>query len=296
MREDIETSYKDNLRSINEEIQRGDLSKEDIFAHPHYVEPMLDFIIEDFNRARDLVFDDQTIGGMIVCDSSKQARELEKQLEERRQAGSTKLTSALILHDEGDKDEKKDKVDAYKEGKIDLVIVYSMLLTGFDAPRLKRLYLGRKIKAHNLLQALTRVNRPYKDYLFGYVIDFADISKEFDKTNRAYLEELNQEYDTTLTGENGEDVFGSLFVPADEISHELSKTEQILIDYPTDNLEYFSQAINDIKDRKQLIDLRKALESIKQYYNIVSLATITCSSRLTLHRSQPYSISSPDAC
>lgn len=271
MREDIETSYKDNLRSINEEIQRGGLPKEDIFAHPRYVEPMLDFIIEDFNRARDVIFDDQTIGGMIVCDSSKQARELEKQLEKRRKAGTINLTSALILHDEGDKEEKKDKVDAYKEGKIDLIIVYSMLLTGFDAPRLKRLYLGRKIKAHNLLQTLTRVNRPYKDYLFGYVIDFADISKEFDRTNRAYLEELNQEYDTALTGENGEDVFGSLFVPADEISHELSKTELILLDYPTDNLEYFSQAINDIKDRKQLIDLRKALESIKQYYNIARL-------------------------
>lgn len=271
MREDIETSYKDNLRSINEEIQRGGLSKEDIFAHPRYVEPMLDFIIEDFNRARDVIFDDQTIGGMIVCDSSKQARELEKQLEKRRKAGTINLTSALILHDEGDKEEKKDKVDAYKEGKIDLIIVYSMLLTGFDASRLKRLYLGRKIKAHNLLQTLTRVNRPYKDYLFGYVIDFADISKEFDRTNRAYLEELNQEYDTALTGENGEDVFGSLFVPADEISHELSKTELILLDYPTDNLEYFSQAINDIKNRKQLIDLRKALESIKQYYNIARL-------------------------
>ena len=271
MREDIETSYKDNLRSINEEIQRGGLSKEDIFAHPRYVEPMLDFIIEDFNRARDVIFDDQTIGGMIVCDSSKQARELEKQLEKRRKAGTINLTSALILHDEGDKEEKKDKVDAYKEGKIDLIIVYSMLLTGFDAPRLKRLYLGRKIKAHNLLQTLTRVNRPYKDYLFGYVIDFADISKEFDRTNRAYLEELNQEYDTALTGENGEDVFGSLFVPADEISHELRKTELILLDYPTENLEYFSQAINDIRDRKQLIDLRKALESIKQYYNIARL-------------------------
>ena len=232
---------------------------------------MLDFILEDFNRARDLIFDDQTIGGMIVCDSSKQARELEKQLEERRKAGTTNLTSALILHDEGDKEEKKEKVDAYKEGKIDLIIVYSMLLTGFDAPRLKRLYLGRKIKAHNLLQTLTRVNRPYKDYLFGYVVDFADISKEFDKTNRAYLEELNQEYDTSLTGENGEDVFGSLFVPAEEISLELSKTECILMDYPTSNLEFFSQSIDDIKDRKQLNELRKALESVKQYYNIARL-------------------------
>ena len=115
--------------------------------------------------------------------------EIEKQLEERRSRGETNITSALILHDEGDKEYKKDRVESYKEGKIDLVIVYSMLLTGFDAPRLKRLYLGRKIKAHNLLQTLTRVNRPYKDYQFGYVIDFADISKEFDKTNRAYLEE-----------------------------------------------------------------------------------------------------------
>ena len=51
----------------------------------------------------------------------------------------------------------------------------------------------------------------------------------------------------------------------------MSKTEHILIDYPTDNLEYFSQAINDIKDRKQLIELRKALESAKRYYNVARL-------------------------
>jgi type I restriction enzyme R subunit len=171
MREEIETSYKETLQTINEEILRGDLSKDDIFAHPRYVSPMLDFILDDFNRARDVVFDDDSIGGMIVCDSSKQAREIEKQLEERRSRGETNITSALILHDEGDKEYKKDRVESYKEGKIDLVIVYSMLLTGFDAPRLKRLYLGRKIKAHNLLQTLTRVNRPYKDYQFGYVID-----------------------------------------------------------------------------------------------------------------------------
>ena len=66
MREDIETSYKETLQTINEEILRGDLSKDDIFAHPRYVSPMLDFILEDFNRARDVVFDDDSIGGMIV--------------------------------------------------------------------------------------------------------------------------------------------------------------------------------------------------------------------------------------
>ena len=57
-----------------------------------------------------------------------------------------------------------------------------MLLTGFDAPRLKKIYFTRVIKAHNLLQALTRVNRPYNKFKFGYVVDFADIHEEFKKT------------------------------------------------------------------------------------------------------------------
>ena len=65
-----------------------------------------------------------------------------------------------------------------------------MLLTGFDAKRLKKLYIGRLIKDHNLLQTLTRVNRPYKKFRYGFVVDFADIRKEFDATNKAYFEEL----------------------------------------------------------------------------------------------------------
>ena len=53
-------------------------------------------------------------------------------------------------------------MEEFKAGKIDILFVYNMLLTGFDAKRLKKLYLGRVIREHNLLQALTRVNRPYK--------------------------------------------------------------------------------------------------------------------------------------
>ena len=271
MREDIETSYKENLRSIHEEIQKGSIEKKAVFAHPRYVSPMLDFIIDDFTRARDILFADQSIGGMVVCDSSEQARELQKQLEERRSAGQTALTSTLILHDAGDKDYKKEEVDKFKDGLTDLVIVYSMLLTGFDAPRLKRLYLGRKIKAHNLLQTLTRVNRPYKDYAFGYVVDFADISKEFDKTNKAYLEELNREYQTALTEEDGDNPFGTIFVSAEEVKDQLAASSRVLMNYPTDNLEFFGRAIDEVKDRQELIALRKSLETIRQYYNMARL-------------------------
>ncbi|WP_029185956.1 DEAD/DEAH box helicase family protein [Streptococcus suis] len=271
MREDIETSYKENLKAIHEEIQKGSIDKKEIFAHPRYVSPMLDFILDDFTRARDILFGDQSIGGMIVCDSSEQARELHQQLEERRLAGQTSFTSTLILHDVGDKDYKKEEVDKFKKGLFDFVIVYSMLLTGFDAPRLKRLYLGRKIKAHNLLQTLTCVNRPYKDYAFGYVIDFADISKEFDKTNKAYLEELNREYQAALTEEDGDNPFATIFVSPEEVQEQLASSNRVLMNYPTDNLEFFGRAIDEAKDRKELIALRKSLETIRQYYNMARL-------------------------
>ena len=98
-----------------------------------------------------------------------------------------------MLHDEGTKQDRKNDQEEFKKGNIDILVVYNMLLTGFDAPRLKKQYLARMIKAHNLLQTLTRVNRPYKGYHYGYVVDFANIKDEFDKTNKAYFDELQSE-------------------------------------------------------------------------------------------------------
>ena len=100
------------------------------------------------------------------------------------------LTAALILHNEGDKLERKAYIEDFKKTEnIDVLIVNQMLLTGFDAPRLKKLYLGRVLDGHDLLQALTRVNRPYKDFKYGYVVDFVDIKENFDSTNDRYLRE-----------------------------------------------------------------------------------------------------------
>ena len=90
---------------------------------------------------------------MVVCDSAEQARQL---FEHFQTASDHNFTAALILHDVGTKDERDQWVKDFKAGKIDILFVYNMLLTGFDAPRLKKLYLGRLIKAHNLLQTLRR--------------------------------------------------------------------------------------------------------------------------------------------
>jgi type I restriction enzyme R subunit len=59
---------------------------------------------------------------------------------------SKNFTASLILHDVGSKDDRKEEVEDFKDGKIDFLFVYNMLLTGFDAKRLKKLYIGRLSK------------------------------------------------------------------------------------------------------------------------------------------------------
>lgn len=272
MREEVRTEYKQKFKKIvnnlKEEVKKGTLKKKDVFAHPNYCSPLLDYILNDFVESRK-IYDDSTIGGMIVCDSSDQARELYKLFEAKRNKGTTKLTASLILSDKDDKETREKEVDAFKDGKTDFLIVYNMLLTGFNAPRLKKLYLGRVIKAHNLLQALTRVNRPYHDFRFGYIVDFANITREFDKTNRAYFEELNQEYKDS--GEDLNKIYGSLFVPVEEIEKNLQNAKIVLAEYDTDNLEDFSNQINAEPKKDRLIELAKTLREMKEDYNVARL-------------------------
>jgi type I restriction enzyme R subunit len=289
IREEIETTYKLNLNQALEDLKllKGNTEKKIVYAHPKFVEPMLDYIVHDFENAR-IAMTDNSIGGMVVCDSSEQAKMMfeifesnysKPQLESLSMAAESTITygekkklenkvktAALILHDIGTKDERKEKVEEFKEGKIDFLFVYNMLLTGFDAPRLKKLYIGRVIKAHNLLQTLTRVNRTYKDFRYGYVVDFADIQKEFDKTNRAYFDELQSELGDEMQH------YSNIFKNADEITAEIQQIKDVLFKYDTKNAEVFSQQITQINDRKQILEIVKVLNDSRDLYNIIRVS------------------------
>jgi type I restriction enzyme R subunit len=276
IREGIESNYKLELESILKdiEVQNREFDKKEVYAHRRFAEPMLDYIVKDFQNSR-IRFGDNTIGGMVVCSSSEQARVMKQIFDERYSAlakTNHPLTAELILHDEGTKEERREKINSFKKtDNIDILFVYNMLLTGFDAHRLKKLYLGRVIKSHNLLQTLTRVNRPYKKFQYGFVVDFADISKEFDATNRAYFEELNREYGDTLNGETEKDVFSALFKSSDEIEHEIAEIKEKLFSYDLENAENFTQQISQIDDRKIMLEIKNVLENARNLYNIVKL-------------------------
>lgn len=267
LHEEVRQQFRVRMQKIVSDLREIDqlITMDQVYEHPHYIDPLVEYIVDDLCHSRvELGRGNDSIGAMIVATSSKQARAISEAL----QRYDSDISSALVLYDEGTKKDRREIQRRSKQGDIDILVVYDMLLTGFDAPRLKKLYLCRKIRAHNLLQALTRVNRPYRDMKHGYVVDFADISAEFDKTNRAYYEELSNEYGDEV------DKFQSLFEDPATIRRQLDRIKKVLWNYTMDNIVAFTQEIgaigNDHKD--ELYELRKVLRQYKELRNLASAA------------------------
>lgn len=296
MREPVETIYKEKIESILDqlaggvEVKKSDIDRNKIIEHESYLNALLDYIITDFRRFR-IEQSDDSVGAMIVCKTNPQARELYRLWQERfHQAekvslhqeeqmlmaaepmltphGYKPLTASLILHDEGDKMERKEYIDGFKKlMDVDVLIVNKMLLTGFDAPRLKKLYLGRSLDGHDLLQALTRVNRPYKDFRYGYVVDFVDIKENFEATNDRYLRELNRTSDEETPEE--QPIGKVLQVDKDEMMEIIQHVKSLLFNFTTDNLEEFRKEIDEIENKDSLYELRNTLAEAKAMINQV---------------------------
>ena len=77
----------------------------------------------------------------------------------------------------------KDPVDPFK-----LVIVRDMWLTGFDAPCMHTMYVDKPMKGHNLMQAIARVNRVFKDKPGGLVVDYIGIANELKAALKDYTQ------------------------------------------------------------------------------------------------------------
>ena len=214
---------------------------------------------------------------MVICETSEQARKLFANFDiiqnelNTNSSAPTHFKVGLVLYDSDDKETQEKKIDDFKKYyKIDILIVFNMLLTGFDAPRLKKLYFGRALRDHNLLQAITRVNRPYKDNKYGYIIDFADIKKNFEETNQAYMKELSKFNDPNETGNDVKpNTLTSVIEDKDKIIQQLKEVQQVLFDYDTDNAETFSSEVSTIEDKTILLELKKALVTARDCYNLV---------------------------
>ncbi|WP_341272194.1 DEAD/DEAH box helicase family protein [Helicobacter pylori] len=275
--ETIEASYKEKLQTIYRLLQESitiediEVKKETIFNDEKYIKEMLSYIIRDLLHFRSLN-DDEPLKAMVVCSSSKQAKlanflfnEIqEKVFQENPNLNIlNKLQSSLILHDE---QEVKKKIHSFKHENTDIVFVFNMLLTGFDLPSLKRLYIHRELKDHNLLQALARVNRPYNNMSFGYLIDFVGIQENFDKTTDDYLKELNQ---FNQSGANSDSNLKDMFADRKILEEDIKNAYDDLFDYPIDNIEGMTSAIVSMSKMDELLKVSRAINTLKERYNLI---------------------------
>ncbi|OOQ02811.1 DEAD/DEAH box helicase family protein, partial [Helicobacter pylori] len=273
----IEKSYKEKLQAIYRLLQESitiediEVKKETIFNHEKYIKAMLYYIIRDLLDFR-RVNNDENLKAMVVCFSSTQAKLAnlffnevqEKVLQENPNLKILKkLQSNLILHDE---QEVKEKIYSFKHGDTDIVFVFNMLLTGFDLPNLKRLYIHRELKDHNLLQALARVNRSYNNMSFGYLIDFVGIKENYDKTTDDYLKELNQ---FNQSGANSDSNLKDIFADRKTLEKDIKNAYDDLFNYPIDDVEGMTSAIVSISAMNELLKVSHAINTLKERYNLI---------------------------
>ncbi len=141
----------------------------------------------------------------FACDQYKQ--ELNKVISPEASAvvistgGKGEADSVLKQKYEMTKDTQERLLDDFRnpEHPLKFLIVTAKLLTGFDAPILQCMYLDKSIKDHNLLQAICRTNRVYKDKSHGLIVDyygvFDDVAKalEFDDASvRRVITNINE--------------------------------------------------------------------------------------------------------
>lgn len=257
-KEVIETAARTDIKR-NLEVEEGTIKKDDIYTSEGYIKSLGNYVENDFKNFR-YQNNDQTIGGMIVCASTDQAKKLHEWFESNSQ-----LKTGLVISHNLSEVNKEIQQSFKHELVIDLLVVYQMLTTGYDVKRLKKMYLLRNAKEHNLLQTISRVNRPYKSpngnvYKYGYIVDFVDIEEEYDRTIKQYLDELEEE----MSDEDGKGSLEGLIVGKEEIYNKYvvyqGKVDELV---DISNLEKFSVQITRYT-KETLYELRKLLERIKQ--------------------------------
>jgi type I restriction enzyme R subunit len=125
------------------------------------------------------------------------SRQANEDVWEKSSSESKKYWDALVARF-GNQDNYENWVtDRFKEdsNEVELIIVVSKLLTGFDAPRNTVLYLAKPLHSHNLLQAIARVNRLFEGKEYGHIIDYVGVLGKLDEalTNYSALEDFDAE-------------------------------------------------------------------------------------------------------
>ena len=102
-----------------------------------------------------------------------------------------------MMEQYGNADDYEEAIkNKFIDGEIDILIVCSKLLTGFDAPRTQVLYIDKELKDHSLLQAIARTNRLFEGKDFGLIVDYRGLISKLDSAMEVYSGSGLEEFDS----------------------------------------------------------------------------------------------------
>ena len=199
------------VAELDDELDQGDLTEtqkakakwtqlEALVGSENRIKQVARDIIDHFEQRQEIFPEGKA---MIVAMSRRIAADLYKEIINIRPAwhsddlkkGAIKvvMTSASsdgpeIAKHHTTKEQRRSLADRMKdpEDELRLVIVRDMWLTGFDVPSMHTLYIDKPMKGHNLMQAIARVNRVYKDKPGGLVVDYLGIASDLKKALSFY--------------------------------------------------------------------------------------------------------------
>lgn len=182
--EDEEESSRERLKSKWSQLEK-------VVGSPERIRRLAKDIVDHFEKRTEALEGK----GMIVCMSRRICIDLHNEIVKLRPSwynkddnkGSIKVVITGSATDPADwqehirnKPKRRALGDRFKDPDSDfkLVIVRDMWLTGFDAPSLHTMYVDKPMRSHNLIQAISRVNRVFKDKPGGLIVDYIGIGMD----------------------------------------------------------------------------------------------------------------------
>ncbi len=199
------------------------------------------------------------------------------------------------------KQQRKDLSERMKDpaDELKLVIVRDMWLTGFDAPCLNTMYVDKPMRGHNLMQAIARVNRVFKDKPGGLIVDYLGIATDLKKA-LAFYGEAGGKGDPAENIQKAFEIFTEKLEVVRQMFEENSKTQKdILVEEPEayyDGVSSFNyRRFFAVNPQEKLSIILQAEEHIlglqdgkERFIREVSLLSQSLSLCITKQEVQPY--------
>ncbi|MBZ0099743.1 MAG: DUF3387 domain-containing protein, partial [Taibaiella sp.] len=247
---------------------------EAIVGNPERIKNLAKDIVYHFEQ-RQKVFDGK---GMIVAMSRRIAAELYNEIvalkpewhNDDLTKGAIKVVMTASSSDgpvmqkfHTSKSERKALAERMKEptDELKLVIVRDMWLTGFDAPSMHTLYIDKPMRGHNLMQAIARVNRVFKDKPGGLVVDYLGIASDLKKALSFYSDAGGKGDPTETQARAVEMLLEKMEVVRQMFAEKSNNTEGILAEEPA---SYYGEQLGFNYKRFFKADAREKLSIILQ--------------------------------